>query len=75
MTVNMQQIESSSISSIGYHEGDEILFVTFKKKGAAWTYKNVPKDVYESLIKSKSVGKYFHEVIKPSYEAQRVHQS
>ena len=74
--INLKPIEKSSlISGIGYSEEDETLNIRFKRKGSEYLYHNVPKEEYEDMLKSESIGKYFHQHIKGIYVATRVHQA
>lgn len=64
-------VESSVILSIGYDDERRILKVRFRN-GRVYYYLGVPESAYQSLITSSSIGKYFNEVIKPSYRVVRV---
>ena len=55
-----QYVESSMISSIGYDSDNAILEIEFKSKGVVWQYYDVPQYVYDEMMGSNSIGKYFH---------------
>jgi DNA-binding transcriptional regulator GbsR (MarR family) len=61
-----KQVNSSTISTIEYYEEIQLLEVEFKK-GTIYHYFDVPKDIYESLIKAKSIGSYFNKNIAKEY--------
>jgi hypothetical protein len=66
-------VESSQIASIGYDPQTEILEVEFKGRGAVYEYYNVPKDVYDTLMVSESVGSDFNTLVKAAgYEYRKV---
>jgi len=59
-----RKVDSSHISSIG-HEG-AMLEVRFKS-GQLYRYYGVPSIIFTSLLRAKSVGKFFHENVKEHY--------
>ena len=50
------------IYAIGYDPEEKLLEVVFTK-GKIWAYEDVPKDVYEKLMNSKSIGSYMRNYI------------
>ena len=69
-----QNVTSSTVASIGYYEIDQILEVEFKNKVAPiiYHYFDVPKEVYQKMMDSASVGKFVHENIKDKYVYGRI---
>jgi len=63
-------VRSSNISDVGYDDETSELGVIFKG-GATYRYSDVPEDVYNDFIQSKSLGQYLHRNIKGSYEYTR----
>jgi hypothetical protein len=57
-------VESSQITSIGYDAKTRVLEIQFKRNGAIYSYASVPQSVYDELLTSSSVGKYFNANIK-----------
>jgi len=57
------QVESRSISSIGYEVRSETLEIEFKH-GGVYQYFGVPARDYEELMSAPSKGSGFHEVIR-----------
>ncbi|MBW2596740.1 MAG: KTSC domain-containing protein [Deltaproteobacteria bacterium] len=70
----LKPTESSMISHVGYDEGKELLRIRFSR-GAEYEYREVPKAAHDALMKAKSIGKYFHQNVKGSYDASRVQQT
>ena len=70
-TVKMQEVNSSTISSIGYDDFMNNLRVRFKN-GSLYDYVNVPFVEFESLVNAESVGKYFASAIKNKFEYIRI---
>ncbi len=66
MIKTMIRVESSMIYAIGYDPEEKLLEVVFTK-GKIWAYEDVPKDVYEKLINSKSIGSYMRNYILDCY--------
>lgn len=61
-----QIYNSSLINKIGYDESTQELQITFNN-GKRVDYTNVPKNVYNELMNSSSVGKYYNANIKRKY--------
>ena len=65
MNIEMVQVESSNIESVGM-SGDDLI-VKFKT-GATYSYKDVPIRVFIELTTAESVGRYFNREVKGKYE-------
>lgn len=61
--LNMIQVTSSMIRSIGYMDESSELYVEFTNKDV-YKYFDVAKSVFESLLSAESVGKFFDANIK-----------
>lgn len=59
-------INSSFIDSAAYFEPLEILEIQLKN-GQQYSYRDVPKIIYDDFMKSKSKGQYFNHNIKNKY--------
>lgn len=70
--VEMESVESTCFSEIGYDEEYEILLVRFLESGSLYEYYGVPEDVYEDLLYSESPGGYYNDYIKGQYECDRL---
>ena len=56
-------VESSNLSEIGYDPETLTLEIQFKK-GSVYQYYDVPVEVYDEFMESKSLGKSFSELIR-----------
>jgi hypothetical protein len=63
-------VDSSNVISIGYDEKTSVLIVEFIS--GVYQYYDVPKDIYESLISSGSIGAYLHRNIKDKFSYSRI---
>lgn len=64
-------VVSSNINSIGYDEKTLTLHVEFSN-GAIYQYHDVPKEIYEKLLASASIGKYLYQNIKNIFRYSRI---
>ena len=64
-------VESSNISEVGYDEGSQTLEVLFRN-GRMYQYFDVPPEVYQELVQSKSCGRYLSQQVKGRYRYARV---
>jgi hypothetical protein len=71
--MNLKKVNSSMVYAIGYGPKSKTLEVVFIS-GEVWVYEEVPKKVYQELLKSESIGSYMRENIVdcyPSYSIRR----
>ena len=67
--IEMVDVESSNIAAVGYNRGTtRIKF----KSGKVFDYAAVRRAVYDNMIKSDSVGKFFNKEIKGKYESTEI---
>ena len=66
-----QEVNSSSISSIGYDGISQTLEVEFID-GGIYQYFNVPRYVYDGIMNAGSHGRYFAQNIKDRYRYSKV---
>lgn len=69
----MKPVESSNISSIGFDDANNVLWVEFRG-GKLYTYEGVTAELYaecDRLNPSFSVGKWINTQVKPNYPATR----
>lgn len=64
-------VSSSNLASIGYEPDTETLEVEFKSSGI-YQYFNVPQFMYDRLMESASVGKFFSMEIKEAYSCTKI---
>ena len=70
--VDMHRVESTSIDSVGYEDGD--LYVRFLENRETYVYYDVEEAVYDGLMAAESMGKFVNQRIKPHYRCDKVHQ-
>ena len=63
----MVKVLSSQIAELGYDDVQKTLYVEFKK-GGRYSYRDVPKEVYDEFLNAESIGAYFFKNIKGKYE-------
>jgi hypothetical protein len=66
-----ENIDSSTILSVGYDGQSEILEVEFKN-GGIYQYYNVPQAIFEQFMESSSKGSFLHANIKSSFPYSKV---
>lgn len=62
-------VQSSNIAAVG-HQGST-LYVRFHS-GALWRYEAVPQRIYDEMMQSGSIGKYFAKFIRPNHPGSRM---
>jgi hypothetical protein len=67
----MREVDSDFISHVDYNEENNRLsiYISNSDKRLEYTYKNVPKQVFEEFINAYSKGKYYNKYIKGEYES------
>jgi KTSC domain len=68
--MHRKPVESSAISSVGYDPGHEVLEVEFSS-GAVYDYFEVPRSVYESLMKASSKGRFLSHRVRDRFPFER----
>lgn len=71
MAINLQNVSSSMIAAAGYDPNTQILEVQFLK-GGRWQYFNVPPNVAGGLFTADSIGRYFIQNIRDTYDGRTV---
>lgn len=66
MTMNMELVNSSSVTRVGHDEATQDLKIEFRS-GSEYIYADVPEAVYDDLLTAKSVGKFVNDKIKSKY--------
>ncbi len=64
--LNWTDVDSSNVSSVGYHPDTKTLAVKFHN-GGLYGYQGVDNEHYVEMVHSESVGKYLNRVIKVLY--------
>lgn len=65
-TLTMQEVQSSTISHIGYEPTSQELRIRFKH-GGEYLYKNVTEAEHAALMAAESIGKHFMANIRPKH--------
>ena len=63
--MEMKQVKSSNIEAIGYDPDKSELRIDFGT--AIYSYECVPPEIYHSMMKAGSVGKFFFAKIKGKF--------
>ena len=69
--MDKQHLQSKAIRSVTYEGESRILEVEFESS-SAYRYFDVPRDVYEWLLKVKSKGKFLNRLVKEKYRYERI---
>lgn len=69
--VERLSVKSVILNSVGYDEGTKILEIEFQT-GLVYRYSGVPSKVYDDLMHSSEMGKYFSEKIRPRFHTKQV---
>lgn len=69
--MEMINVTSSNIDSVGYEESSSTLYVQFKS-GDLYKYYGVPENKFSLLLKSQSAGSYLNQEIKGHYRYDEV---
>lgn len=70
MAIKLHPTVSSNISAAGYDPETKTMEVQFAN-GAKYQYTNVPKEVYEGMWTSESIGKYVREHISSKFKYKK----
>lgn len=62
-------VGSSNLDCIGYQRGT--VYVRFVK-GGCYSYDKVPFNLYQDLLNAESVGQFFHQHVRTSFEYKRL---
>ncbi len=66
-----QRVKSSVIAAVAHDPHSKVLEVEFHT-GRIYNYFDVPAGVYETMLASDSMGKFFNEEIRPNYRSSEV---
>jgi len=71
MIKNLVTVDSSMLYAVGYDEEKEIMEAVYLK-GGIWRYRGVPKEIYDGLIRSRSLGNYMRSEIIDCYDSEQI---
>ncbi|HJX57016.1 MAG TPA: KTSC domain-containing protein [Methanoregula sp.] len=66
-----QPVKSRILRSMGYDEGTKILEIEFQT-GLVYQYAGVPPKVYQELIRSDEIGKYFIDKVRNRFRTKQI---
>lgn len=61
--MEMHYLDSSNVEAAGYDEATNTLVIEFKRSGT-YEYFDVPKHIFEELIRASSPGAFVNQYIK-----------
>lgn len=70
-STQMQPVNSSNITELGYDEVSQIVYVRFTN-GSLYIYKGVPKEEFNALMNAPSIGSYLHKNYKNVFPYERI---
>lgn len=68
------EVDSSTFSEVGYNPMTEELTVVFRENGETYIYEGVPTTEYDALIGADSLGAYYHDNIRGTYEYRQLQE-
>ena len=66
--LDMKEVKSGNIASVGYNEGTNELHVKFNHSDSVYVYSGVPASVHANFMKSESKGRFLSSSIKGKFE-------
>lgn len=70
--MNMQEVKSSMLHSIGYDANEMTLHIKFKADGPTYHYRDVPQSDYSKLMAADSIGSHFGKHFRNTYKHTKV---
>jgi hypothetical protein len=68
----MPYVQSSALEKVSYDEERHILRATFRESHRTFLYEDVPPEVYDGLIFSDSLGRYFNSHIRDHFPHREI---
>lgn len=69
--MKMQSVTSSQVESVGYDAASKTLAVKFKN-GGEYQYDGPPPELYDSMLKAESIGKFLGAHVKGKFTFRKV---
>lgn len=69
--IEMQQVQSSNITRIGFDAAAGKLYVEFTS-GTLYEYEGIAPELFESFMKAESKGRFFGAEIRPKFTGTRI---
>ncbi|HRZ18537.1 MAG TPA: KTSC domain-containing protein [Methanofastidiosum sp.] len=64
-------VNSSNIRRLGYDEPSKTLIIVFKS-GSAYEFADVPKEIYEKLLQTPSIGTFFTKYVRDKFTYKKI---
>ncbi len=71
---DMHAVESTNIESVGYDEFQKALHVLFKGRPIVYVYQDVPRELFDAMMRADSKGAYLSRMIKGTYEFTKLEE-
>ena len=68
----MPYLQSNAIETVTYDENRRLLWARFRDNGHTGVYEGVPQEIYDALIFSDSIGRFFRDRIEGAYPARTI---
>ena len=68
----MNSVDSTALSMVGYDSDYHVLKVQFKNSGEYYIYYDVPQSTYYDLLNADSIGSFFYDNVRMSFEYEKV---
>ena len=68
----MPYVQSDALEAVAYDESSHRLRAKFRGDGHTVVYEGVPLDLYDALLFSDSIGRFFRERIEGAYPARNI---
>jgi secreted Zn-dependent insulinase-like peptidase len=65
-------VKSSNILTVAYNHETQVMEVLFRGQDTPYSFKKVPKHVYQGLMEAESPGGFFHQHVKGQYEHEKL---
>ena len=63
-------VKSSNIAAIGHDPSTKTMAVQFKGSGI-YHFRDVPAELFDKMLNSESVGKFFHSNIRGKFDSEK----
>jgi len=67
----MIHVSSSNVEAVGYDEAQSTLYIKYLNS-SLYAYYDVPKHLFEDLLRSSSIGSFLHIYVKNQYAYVRI---
>ncbi|KKM90278.1 hypothetical protein LCGC14_1240380 [marine sediment metagenome] len=71
---DMNNVESSNIAAIGYDEFQAELHVQFKGRPTVYVYQDVPRNIFDDIMRSESKGAFLSAQVKGVYTFDKLEE-